>query len=110
MRRTALENINGVITFDSRGVSLDGLTARLAEGPVQFGGQIYKNGYLPGQFDITMTGQRMRVRYPKGMESNVDASLELDGTLENLVLSGEVTVNSASILGTFPHRREHPRR
>ena len=45
----ALENISGTLQFDTRGVTLDGLTGRLARGDVTFGGRIDKQGYLPGQ-------------------------------------------------------------
>jgi translocation and assembly module TamB len=91
----ALENINGPLRFDSRGVTLDGLTARLGGGDVQFGGRIDKQGYLPGRLDVTMTGSDMRLRFPEGMRSLVDATLALQGTVANAVLSGDVNVKDA---------------
>jgi len=91
----ALENINGAIRFDTRGVTLDGLTARLGGGPVQFFGRINKNGYQLGRMDVTMTGQGMRVRFPEGMSSLIDATLLLEGTADNATLSGEVYVRDA---------------
>ena len=62
----ALENISGTLRFDTRGVTLDGLTGRLARGDVTFGGRIDKQGYLPGQIDITMTGTGMRLQAGRG--------------------------------------------
>jgi translocation and assembly module TamB len=91
----ALENISGTLQFDTRGVTLDGLTGRLARGDVTFGGRIAKQGYLPGQFDITMTGTGMRLRLTEGMQSQVDAQLSLQGTMQAATLSGRVTVNDA---------------
>ncbi|HVZ19767.1 MAG TPA: translocation/assembly module TamB domain-containing protein, partial [Vicinamibacterales bacterium] len=91
----ALENINGTVRFDSRGVTLDGLTARLGGGPVQFFGRIDKNGYAPGRLDVTMTGQGMRLRFPEGMRSLVDATLMLEGSAADATLSGEVYVRDA---------------
>src|SRR4029453_4543745 len=91
----ALENIDGPIRFDSRGVTLDGLTGRLGGGDVQFGGRITKQGYLPGRFDITMNGQDMRLRFPEGMRSLVDATLALQGTTDSATLSGQVMVKDA---------------
>jgi hypothetical protein len=35
-----IDQIRGTVAFDSRGVTLDGLTAQIGEGPVQFGGRI----------------------------------------------------------------------
>ena len=42
--------------FDARGIRLDEVTARMGEGPVQFGGRIGLDGYLPGELNITMGG------------------------------------------------------
>jgi hypothetical protein len=97
----ALENIDGDVKFDSRGVTLDGLTARLGGGDVSFGGRIDKEGYLPGRLDITMNGTDMRLRFPEGMRSLVDATLALQGTVESAVLSGQVTVKDAVYTQAF---------
>ncbi len=91
----ALEKIDGEARFDSRGVNLDGLTGELGGGAVTFGGRIDKEGYLPGRLDVTMSGRDMRLRFPEGMRSLVDADLTLQGTAENAVLSGLVTVKDA---------------
>ena len=97
-----IENISGPLKFDSRGISLDGLTGRLAEGDVTFGGRIDKQGYLPGQFDVTMTGRNMRLRFPEGVrQSQVDATLALQGTLEDATLSGRVTIKDALYTRSF---------
>ena len=68
---------------------------RLARGDVTFGGRIDKQGYLPGQIDINMTGTGMRLRLAEGMQSLVDAQLSLQGTMQAATLSGRVTVNDA---------------
>lgn len=91
----ALENITGEARFDSRGVSLDGVTARLARGDVVFGGRIDKDGYVPGRFNVTMRGTGMRPRLLEGMTAHVDADLTLQGSTTAAVLSGRVTVNDA---------------
>jgi autotransporter translocation and assembly factor TamB len=91
----ALENISGAVKFDTRGVTLDGLSGRLARGDISFGGRIDKQGYLPGQIDINMIGTGMRLRLTEGMQSQVDAQLSLQGTMQAATLSGRVTVNDA---------------
>jgi hypothetical protein len=91
----ALENISGTVRFDTRGMTLDGLSGRLARGDVTFGGRIDKQGYLPGQIDINMIGTGMRLRLTEGMQSQVDAQLSLQGTMQAMTLSGRVTVNDA---------------
>jgi translocation and assembly module TamB len=91
----ALEDINGALTFDSKGVTLDGLTATMARGGVRFGGRIDKEGYLPGRFDVTMSGTDMQLRFPEGMRSQVDATLTLRGTMSDATLAGLVNVKDA---------------
>ena len=52
----ALDGINGIIRFDARGIRLDDVSARMGEGPVQFGGRIGFDGYLPGDLNVTVRG------------------------------------------------------
>jgi hypothetical protein len=97
----ALDGINGVVAFDTRGIRLDELTGRLGNGPVQFGGTIGIDGYRLGRVDVTMVGEGMVVRFPEDMRSTVDADLALQGTVEALTLSGAVTVRDALYTGNF---------
>jgi hypothetical protein len=98
----ALEEINGSVQFDSKGVTLDGLTGQLARGDVRFGGRIDKDGYLPGRLNVTMTGTDMQLRFPEGMrQSLVDATLSLQGTMEDATLSGLVNVKDAVYTQAF---------
>jgi hypothetical protein len=97
----AVENLSGEARFDARGLNLDGLTGRLGGGPVAFAGRIEIAGYQPSRLDIRMTGEQMRLRFPEGMRSLVDARLSLQGTLEAPTLSGDVTVRSAVYTRSF---------
>lgn len=90
-----LEQINGVIPADSRGLSLDGITARLGGGEVSFSGRVEMDGYAPGALDIGLSGKDMNLRFPEGMRSLVDADLNLTGTMATPTLSGNVFVKSA---------------
>jgi hypothetical protein len=91
----ALENITGVVRVDSRGISLDEVTGRLGGGPVQFGGRIDIEGYRPGRIDVTMSGRDMRLRFPEGMRSVVDADLAVQGTVDTASLTGTVVIRNA---------------
>jgi hypothetical protein len=97
----SLENIMGTARFDSRGVTLDGLTGRLGDGPVQFFGRIDKQGFLPARLDVQMTGQGMTLRFPEGMRSKVDVNLFLQGTPQGATLNGDVYVRDALYTRTF---------
>ena len=91
----ALENIIGPIRFDSRTIRVDELTARLGGGSVAFGGTIGIDGYELGRIDLTMTGEQMRLRFPEGVRSLVDAQLAVRGTTSAATLSGTVDVREA---------------
>jgi hypothetical protein len=98
----ALEDLNGVVTFNASGIRLDDpaftrpLTGRIGGGTVQFGGRVGMAGYQLTEFDVTAKGTGMRLRFPEGMRSVVDATLALQGPASGPVLSGTVMVQNAS--------------
>jgi hypothetical protein len=98
----SIENINGTLSFDTRGVTLDGLTGRIGEGPVTFGGRVDKMGLRPGRLEVTITGRRMTLRYPQGMRSTIDADLTLQGTIDDMRLGGDVMIRDALYSQNFP--------
>ena len=77
------------------GIRVDDLTARLGEGEVRFGGRVAMNGFAPGELSLTANGEQMRVRYPEGFRSLVDADLWLRGSAASPILGGVVTVRDA---------------
>lgn len=91
----AIEALNGRIEFDSSGVSLDGLSGRLGGGAVHFGGRVDFTGLAPSRFALTARGTDMRIRYPEGFRSVVDADLALRGDVLRPIVSGTVTAKSA---------------
>jgi hypothetical protein len=91
----SLDAINGVVQFDSAGIRLDDLTASMGGGRIQFGGRVGLQGYLPGELTITARGEDMRLRYPEGVRSTVDADLSISGNVKAPTIGGLVTVKSA---------------
>src|SRR5204862_8168148 len=87
---------NGAILFDSRNIRVDGVTARMAEGQVTFDGRVGLEGFNPSDLALTATGRNMRLRYPEGVRSDIDADLALTGRVTAPVLSGTVNVQSAA--------------
>ena len=90
-----LEAINGIISFDGSGIRIEDVSARLAGGDARFGGRIAMAGFRPGQLSLTAAGEQMRVRYPEGFNSLIDADLWLRGDISAAVLGGMVTVHDA---------------
>jgi autotransporter translocation and assembly factor TamB len=102
----SLDAINGCLWFDALGVRMgcpDGreLTARLGGGLVRFGGRIGFTGYAPGELSLTALGEGMRLRYPEGFRSVVDADLALRGPVTSPLLTGTVTVRSGEYTRRF---------
>ncbi len=92
----SLDAVNGTINFDARGIRLDGVTATMGEGRVQFGGRIGFDGYTLGDLNVTARGEDMRLRYPEGVRSVVDADLVVHGSFKAPTLGGVVTVKNAA--------------
>ncbi len=97
----AVDAISGLLRFDTTGASLDGLTARLGGGPVQFGGRVTFDGLAPTVCNLTATGYEMRLRYPEGIRSVIDADLALRGPVAQPTLSGTVDVRDALLSRTI---------
>ncbi len=96
-----LENIAGRIVFEPNGLRFDDLTGELGTGPVQFGGRVGLRGYAVDELSVTATGSGLRLRFPEGVRSLVDAELALGGNVGAPVLSGSVDVHDAVLLELF---------
>jgi hypothetical protein len=88
----SLEAINGRLSFDASGIRVDDVKGKLGGGNVSFGGRIGLSGFALGDLSLTAVGERMSVRYPEGFRSIIDADLALQGTMNALVLNGNVVV------------------
>ncbi len=97
----ALDELEGQIVFEPNGVRFDELTGMLAGGPLQFGGRVGLSGYEINELSITAQATGMRLRFPEGVRSVVDAELTLGGDLEDVVLSGTATVRDAIWIDLF---------
>jgi translocation and assembly module TamB len=97
----SLDNIHGSVQFDGAGVRLEGLRARMGtggrsgSGEIAFGGSIGLEGFAPGALNVTMSGDRLDLRFPEGFRSIVDADLAVTGTTSAATLAGRVTVRQA---------------
>jgi translocation and assembly module TamB len=90
-----LEAINGSVVFDAAGLRVDGLRARMGGGDIAFGGRVGFRGLAPDELNITAFGTGMRLRYPEGFSSVVNADLALRGNVAQPLLTGTVRVDRA---------------
>jgi hypothetical protein len=91
----------GNLIFSRDSISLNNVTGNLAAGTIQMNGSA---GLQDGKLNrISLQGslKRARLRYPKDFVSTIDANLNLNGALESLVLTGDVSVLRAEYLRDF---------
>jgi len=94
-----LSNINGVLAFNQDRLQVQELTAVTGGGRLKLGGSVsYAQEIV---FNLTAEGHDIRLRYPEGISSGVDASLAFSGTTSNALLSGEVTVSRLALNPQF---------
>jgi len=92
---TGLTDIRGTVLFDRDRAQLEQFTCRVGGGTIQLSGFV---GFGTPQwvYRLHAEGKGIRVRYPEGVSTNLDASLDLTGTSTRSLLSGELTVQRAA--------------
>jgi translocation and assembly module TamB len=90
-----LSQLHGTLEFNQNRLEVKSLTA------MSGGGLLSVNGYLAYQHglyaDLTATGNGIRIRYPQGISSQADTSLHLQGSQNNLLLSGNVLITRFTV-------------
>ncbi|HEX5235145.1 MAG TPA: translocation/assembly module TamB domain-containing protein [Silvibacterium sp.] len=86
-----LSKMNGTLQFNQDRLDVKDLTAVSGGGKITLGGFItYQQGVYG---DLTAIAKDVRIRYPQGMSTMVDAKLRLQGTQQSSLLSGNVTIS-----------------
>jgi translocation and assembly module TamB len=86
-----LSNAQGRVTFDGNRANLQNLTAETGGGKVKMTGFLAFAGKTI-TFRVQAEASAVRIRYPEGVSTVVDASLSLTGSRERSVLSGTITI------------------
>ena len=90
-----LSQIHGTLEFNQNRLEVKSLTAMTGGGLVSVGGYLaYQHGLFA---DLSATGKGIRIRYPQGISSLADASLRLQGSQNNLLLSGDVLITRFTV-------------
>ena len=91
---TGVDSANGVVSFDRNRATIQSLTAEVGGGKVAFGGFIgFSRGLLV--YRVQASADQVRIRYPEGVSTTLNAQLDLTGTSANSLVSGTVTVMRA---------------
>ena len=94
-----IDKLNGNVDIGNDHVQLSNMTAQLGGGEVSLGGSV---AYKPSvQFNVALQGKSMRLRYPEGLRSLLDANLAFSGNMQASSLSGRVMVNNLSFTPDF---------
>ncbi len=94
-----VSKLNGTLDIANDRVQVSKMTAEVGGGPVTLGGSIT---YKPSlQFNLALQGQSIRLRYPEGLRSLIDANLAFTGTTQASTLSGRVLLDSLSFTPDF---------
>ncbi|WP_026443234.1 translocation/assembly module TamB domain-containing protein [Pseudacidobacterium ailaaui] len=90
-----LSQLNGTLQFTQDRLQVQSLTGTTG------GGQVNVTGYITYQqgiyADLTVTGKDIRIRYPAGISSMIDAKLRLQGTQSAMTLGGNIQLTRFSI-------------
>lgn len=83
-----ISKMNGRLVFNQDRLQVQDLTAYSGGGKLTMGGFVtYQQGIFG---DFTVSGKSVRVRYPPGLSSVVDTKLRIQGTAQNILISGDV--------------------
>jgi translocation and assembly module TamB len=88
---TGLSHVTGEFLFDTDRLIFDNVTAEAGGGKISLSGSVnYGNGEL--EYLVNVAAPRLLIRYPEGMSWLAGGNLQLSGTAQSGVLSGNVQV------------------
>ncbi len=94
-----LSNMNGALLFNQDRMQIQSFTATSGGGNLTFTGFVtYGNGM---GFNISAAAKDVRLRYPQGMSSTLDANLRLTGSTTAATLAGTAQVTRFSMSPQF---------
>jgi translocation and assembly module TamB len=94
-----VEKLNGTLDLLNDRLQISKFAGQVGGGQLSMGGSIT---YRPGlQFNLALQGSSVRLRYPAGLRSMLDANLTLNGTMQASSLNGRVLIDSLSFTPEF---------
>ena len=96
-----LSEITGTLVFNQDRLLVQELTARTGGGLLRAQGFITFSASQGLFVNLSASGREIRLRYPEGVSSTVDAAFAFIGTRKDALLSGDVTVTRLGLNPQF---------
>lgn len=94
-----VEKLNGTLDISNKSLQISSLEGQMGGGQVSVGGSI---AYKPNlQFNVSLQGKSVRLRYPTGVRAVLDSKLVLSGTKDASTLNGRVLIDTLSFTPDF---------
>lgn len=94
-----VEKLNGTLDITNDHLEVSKMAGQVGGGQVSLSGSI---AYKPSlQFNLALQGKSIRLRYPEGLRSLLDANLAYSGSTEASILNGRVLIDSLSFTPDF---------
>jgi translocation and assembly module TamB len=94
-----IEKLNGTMNISDDRVQLSEMTGKMGGGEVTFGGSITYRPTLA--YNVAVESKSVRLLYPDGLRTLLDANLAFTGTAEASTLNGHVFIDSLSFTPDF---------
>ncbi len=88
----SVDRLNGIVVFDRNRALLQNFTAQTGGGELKLNGFLTLGGAEEVVYRLNGQLERVRIRYPEGASTTVNANLNLTGTSDQSLLGGTVTV------------------
>jgi len=97
---SGLSDLNGLLRFDRNRIQIENLSGTTGGGTIALtGSATYQGGAF--LIDFGATAHDVRLRYPPGVSSTANADLQLTGTTNSAVLSGDILVTKLAVTPGF---------
>ena len=94
-----VQNLNGALDISNDRVQISNVNANVGGGKLTAAGSI---AYRPSlQFNVSLQGKSVRLRYPDGLRTVLDSNLAWSGNLQGSNLNGRVLIGSLSFTPDF---------
>jgi translocation and assembly module TamB len=97
----SLTDITALVSFKNKNITLQSLQANSSGGKLTAGGSAVLKGYSFQTYRFDLYAERIRIHFPEGLRSTVDAELHLQGEPDTSYLVGEINVLQGVYVRSF---------